>query len=225
LVKLGDPSKWARFSILSFTQNSALYNSFTIAFIDASDAAPFSTGDTVLAYFQRTGDKGDTGATGSGAMVLLSQQTVSTAVANIDFTSVFSSAYDKYIIDLSAVKASATDTLCMRVIKSGTPDSASGAYLAPIADGGSTSTSTTMSLTTTSGTAGSFVIDVLNANDASTSIKAVSIRGSWSATTGGSINRNGGYLSAGPLNGFRLYWNAGSNFTQGTVRVYGIKNS
>jgi hypothetical protein len=64
LVKLGDPSKWARFSILSFTQNSALYNSFTIAFIDASDAAPFSTGDAVLAYFQRTGDKGDTGPAG-----------------------------------------------------------------------------------------------------------------------------------------------------------------
>jgi hypothetical protein len=225
IEKAGDPSKWMLFNVIGSNASGTYHRAVPVALVDSSSASPFGAGDPLLLYFQRTGDKGDAGATGSGAMVLLSQQTASSAVANIDFTSVFTSAYDKYIIDLSAVKASATDTLCMRVIKSGTPDSASGAYLTPIADGATGSTANTMSLTTASGSAGSFVIDVLNANDASVSIKAVSIRGSWQATSSASIYRNGGYVLAGPLNGFRLYWNSGSNFTQGTVRVYGIKNS
>lgn len=62
LVKLGDPSKWARFTITGFNQNSALYNSFTISFIDSSSTTPFVAGDTVLLFFQRTGDKGDAGS-------------------------------------------------------------------------------------------------------------------------------------------------------------------
>jgi hypothetical protein len=64
IVKLGDPSKWARFSVTGFNPNSSLYNSFYISFIDASGTTPFATSDSVLVYFQRTGDKGDTGAAG-----------------------------------------------------------------------------------------------------------------------------------------------------------------
>jgi hypothetical protein len=159
-------------------------------------------------------------------MVLLSQQTVSSAVANIDFTSVFTSAYDKYIIDIQAVKASASDTLSMRVIKSGTADSTSGAYLAPVTDGGTGTSATTLAWPFATTAVGSFIAELTNANDTSTNLKAINIRGTWQAAGGTpAINRIGAYISNGPLNGFRLYWGSGANFSQGTVRVYGIKNS
>lgn len=61
LVKLGDQTKWARFSVSAYNNNSSLYGNFTVTPIDASGATPFTTGDTVLLFFQRTGDIGPTG--------------------------------------------------------------------------------------------------------------------------------------------------------------------
>ncbi|WP_198116937.1 hypothetical protein [Massilia rhizosphaerae] len=65
LVKQGDASKWARFSVTGYSQNGGgLYGQFTVQFIDSSSTTPFATNDTVMLLFQRTGDKGDIGPSG-----------------------------------------------------------------------------------------------------------------------------------------------------------------
>jgi hypothetical protein len=68
LVKLGDATKWARFSVTGFA-NNGLYGNFNITPIDSSSSSPFATNDIVLLFFQRTGDKGDTGPTGTYPML------------------------------------------------------------------------------------------------------------------------------------------------------------
>jgi hypothetical protein len=61
VVKVGEPSKWARFAVKDFGLNSALYGTFFVNFIESSVPNPFAAGDAVMLFFQRTGDKGDTG--------------------------------------------------------------------------------------------------------------------------------------------------------------------
>jgi hypothetical protein len=60
LVKMGDPSKWLTFDVTARTTLSG-YRNLTVANTGGSSASPFAAGDGVLLFFQRTGDKGDTG--------------------------------------------------------------------------------------------------------------------------------------------------------------------
>lgn len=65
LQKTGDPSKWLVFNVTGRTPSGdGQYQVFSGAVVDASDANPFSGGDAVMLFFQRTGDKGDTGLMG-----------------------------------------------------------------------------------------------------------------------------------------------------------------
>lgn len=152
----------------------------------------------------------------SGAMVLLGSATVSTAVASIDFLSLFASAYDKYIIEVQGILPSTSTTLLMRLAKAGTADAASvysGATTRISVSG--TSMSTTI--------ASSYTIDVRNANDA-VRRKGVGVHGLTYSTTNDTVFTENAYDSANIVTGFQLYPNAG-NIVAGTVRVYGIKNS
>jgi len=56
----------------------------------------------------------------AGAFVFISSQTVSSAVASVDFSNVLSSTYDDYVVYVSQVTASASNTaLYLRLEKSG----------------------------------------------------------------------------------------------------------
>ena len=173
----------------------------------------------------------------SGAMVFISSQTVSTAVANVDFTSGFSTTYDNYVILLDGITCSNTGTLGVRFYKDGVLASASG-YL----QAGIKSSSTTVSAFVGAGDSyfqvfggdtvngsssyisGAFTLYSANANTASMTFSAnvsstVDNASNKSATGGG---RNS---TTGSFTGIRFFWTAGYNFTAGTFKLYGIKKA
>jgi hypothetical protein len=161
------------------------------------------------------------------AMQLLAQATVSSAVANIDFLSVFASAYDKYVIEVQGITPSAADTLSMRVAKAGAVDSSAN-YTNLVNDGINTTTGQTLFAIAASVSAintTTLTIEVRGTNLAS-GRQGVSARGFYQGAANLiGLAREGAFIGAGTLSGFRLFWSSGANFTTGTVRVYGIKNS
>lgn len=62
VVKVSDPAAQLVFNLASRTDNGT-YVHFDGAMVFASSANPFTTGDLVMLYFDRTGDKGDSSAT------------------------------------------------------------------------------------------------------------------------------------------------------------------
>lgn len=160
---------------------------------------------------------------------LLGQATVSTAVANIDFLSIFSTSYDKYVIEAEGISVSANDSLALRLANAGTVDVASHYFVDIATDNTSLSSGVyfPMSANTLSTTGSTSVsIELLNANAISLD-KALNVHGVYLSSTlsaRATIHRGGAY-SGVAVSGFRLFWSAGRNFTAGTVRVYGIKNS
>jgi hypothetical protein len=161
------------------------------------------------------------------SMALLSTDTVSSAVATINRLNVFTSAYDKYLIEIEGVlpSASSTNALNMRFAKAGVLDTTSS-YIIPSTDGTSPPTAGTLAfpgnVVSAAGNELNATVEVRNAN-ATTGAKGVGIRGAHSQNT--IFIREGAYLGTTAITGFGLYWSAGANFTAGTVRVYGIKNS
>jgi hypothetical protein len=65
IMKQGDPSKWLLFSVSAVT-TSTYYRAIAVALVNSSSASPFTVNDTVMLFFQRTGDKGDKGDTSNG---------------------------------------------------------------------------------------------------------------------------------------------------------------
>lgn len=62
LQKVGDPSKWLVFAVTAAVQYTG-YMRLTVIGRGGSAASPFVAGDSLMLFFQRTGDKGDTGYT------------------------------------------------------------------------------------------------------------------------------------------------------------------
>jgi hypothetical protein len=217
LQKVGDPSAWLTFDVTARAAPGG-YRNITVTCTGSSSTNPFTGGDGVMLFFQRNGDVGAPGAT-----LLLGTATVGAAVANIDFLTLFSATYDKYVIEVQGITTStAADALNMRLANAGAVDPATN-YNGPNIDGALSAAAAFLSIasvTNTSAGAGAFTIEIRNANDA-TRAKAISARGIGTANV---WIREGRYVG-GAVSGFRLYWNGGSNFTAGTVRVYGIKNS
>lgn len=161
-------------------------------------------------------------------MQLLGTYTVGTAVASIDFLTVFSSTYDNYLIIVDGATPSATDTLALRLANAGTTDTASNYF-----SGGADNTAITAAayfaaagnLSGTSGSA-SVHIEVMNANSASKD-KGITANGFFGGAGPDrrAIMRGGCYSGANAVSGLRLLWATGSNFSSGVVRVYALKNS
>jgi hypothetical protein len=64
MVKQGDVTKWLTFDITARATATG-YRNITLTNGVGSSAAPFANGDAVMLFFQRNGDKGDTGAVAS----------------------------------------------------------------------------------------------------------------------------------------------------------------
>jgi hypothetical protein len=223
LVKMGDASKYI---ILNITGWSASANSGLLAgtVVDSSSTNPFSSGDSVMLYLQRAGDKGDTGATGQQDFALLASATVGSAVAYIDFLTVFTSGYDHYIIDINNLGVTGANNLSFSFITGGSTVDGSSLYYLGASDGSSPTPVSSFSfgiLGSAASSAMNVTLEVRNANSVGKP-KGFSARG-WS--NGSSIIKEGAWynLSAAP-SGFRLTCTS-TTFTAGSVRVYGIKNS
>lgn len=66
IVHVSDPARFMVFAITARTSNaSPAYQWVQGSMVEATAVNPFAMGDSVLLYFDRTGDKGDTGAAGA----------------------------------------------------------------------------------------------------------------------------------------------------------------
>lgn len=227
LVKMGDTSKWMLFNVTAMASPTG-YRNLSVTCIGSSSASPFVNGDGVMLHFQRTGDQG---AFGSGALVLLGSAIVGTAVANINFLNIFTSAYDKYVIDIQGAKPSAASNfLSLRVAIGGVASSSTN-YQFGTVDGtvmGAAGTTFPLSAAASGSSQESTLrVDIGNVNDSAIA-KLITAFGYFTNATPAYVPviRSGAYNAGSQiLSGFTLFWSAGANFSSGTVRVYGIKNS
>lgn len=61
IQKRGDPTKWLIFDITSGTGSGLSYFNFTVICTASSAPSPFATGDDIMVYIDKIGDKGDVG--------------------------------------------------------------------------------------------------------------------------------------------------------------------
>lgn len=189
----------------------------------AFDASGLTTGTTRTFAFPDA--SGTLALRADTAMQLLAQATVSTPVANIDFLNVFTSAFDKYVIELQGYAIATTNPLQFLFAKAGVVDATSN-YVS-MAAGGTTSGSVSACSVSATGNSGTVTITARNTNDA-VRPKGISSNGYvYNSTTSNytGSGQEGAYLSASAVTGFRIFVNGGGNITAGVVRVYGIKNN
>lgn len=164
------------------------------------------------------------------SFALLGSATVSSAVANIDFLNIFTSAYDKYTIEIEGLKCSVDGVLTLRAAVAGTADS--GLNYSPTLTHTANSTSSLTGaqvsqviLATTGVT--NLTIGVLNANS-TTAAKTFTCMGNTISDVTPTYTGVAGsafYLTAAnALSGFRLFMTSG-NITAGTIRVFGHRNT
>lgn len=225
LVKQGDPSKFLTFDVTGRTTATG-YRKLAVTNTSSSSASPFGPGDAILLKFTRNGDRGDAGPTGSSGYQLLASATISSAVANVDFLSIFTSGFDRYVIDLQGLTLSSAAAIRLQLAKAGAVDAA--AVYGTVASGSGTGDYATSTSFTASSTAGhvTLTMDIRNANSISGQ-KGFSSRGMYQnpgiSPPYYSAAYDGVYLGANTVTGFRL--SCSSTFTAGTIRVFGVKNT
>jgi len=103
IVKASDPSRWALYDINAVVASSG-YRSLGVTWRAGSSGSPFVNNDAVMVFLDRTGDR----ALDQSAYVLLAPAVVvSSAVANVEFSGIFSSLYDKIVIELIGLSPTA----------------------------------------------------------------------------------------------------------------------
>lgn len=225
VVKMTDPSKWLIFDITAVALPTGYRNlAMTWRATGGGLASPFANGDALLVCIERSGDKGEDAV---GALQLLSSVTVSSAVAQIDFLNIFSSAYDKYIIELQNINPSVAARLNMILAAGGVADTGSFYRYSWSTSGMSSGTlRNDIPLYYDTGNAFTFTIEVRNAN--STGTKSIGFRGSHNQTVSpigdSAVFGEAVYRGTSPASGFRLFMNNSTNIVSGTIRVYGVKN-
>lgn len=225
LVKQGDPSKWMTFDI---TARAALigYRNLTVACTGSSSASPFAAGDGLMLFYQRNGDKGETG---TGAFTLLASTTLSTDVANVDFLNIFSSAYDRYTIEVQSMRASSSGNgLSFRFAVGGAI--VTSGYFSANGPGNTIGTAASASipigyLSSSAAQPTTLTIEVRNANR--TTPKGLGVRGMTFDSSSGTLKNNSlesGY-GGGAISGFRIYADSSTIAAGADIRIYGHRNN
>ena len=212
LVKQGDLSKWMTFDVTARAAPSG-YRNLTVVCTDSSAASPFASGDALMLFFQRNGDKGDIGQTG---MPLLAAVTLSSAVASIDFTNIFNSLYDKYTIEFQGLTKSSNGFLnLLQLAFAGVVNT--GSVYTSFEISGNGGFQGGLSIAAASSTQFTGTIEIRNANGAYKSLEC--------RCYDGSPRFFGGTISVTTAaSGFRISAGGGS-FTAGVIRVFGHRNS
>ena len=179
-----------------------------------------------------------TWSTPAGALVFISSQTVTTAVASVDFTTGINSTYDNYYIVFSNFVVAAGGRLGLRLRQVTTFKSANYANMCFTVQTGSVFTSPFTTTDTFIMANGGGTPDVnsfwsgyftlTDANNATRRIPAVNGYVGCVGNTAASStiqNFSGAQDVAGVITGFQLVSRSGSNLNSGTVTLYGIKTS
>ena len=216
LTKQGDLSKWMTFDVSARAAPNG-YRNLAVVCTGSSSASPFANGDALMLFFQRNGDRGQTGANG---VLTLASATVTTTVANIDFLNIFNADCDRYTIELQGF--SGTGFIAIQL-------AAMGAVITntsyPYATSGNAINAGNSSFVINSGAGGSgvYTLDVRNVNS-TTRPCAIGSRGVYGDGNQGYNSLMEGYCSAiGIKSGFRI--SGSPSFTSGTVRIFGHRNS
>jgi len=211
LVKQGDHSKWMTFD-LTARAAPAGYRNLSVVCTDSSSASPFAKEDPLLLFFQRNGDKGETGASG---MVPLASATISSPVVNIDFLNLFSPLYDKYTIELQGLKRNDSSGQVYLQLAFGGVARTSG-YTATSGTGAGTPQ---LGLTVGVGSEFTATAEVRNSNGIFKGLYA----NYFSNENVAGIN-SGGISVTTAASGFRLAA-TGGQFTAGVMRIFGHRNN
>lgn len=86
-VNTSDKSKWAIFNITDVNTPSG-YRTLLVSSVDSSSSNPFSDGDSLVMYFQRTGDKGDTTSNTAFTPQLISAVNINCSLGNYHYKTV-----------------------------------------------------------------------------------------------------------------------------------------
>lgn len=195
----------------------------------ASTAAGFS-GQVLTS----AGSSAPTWATPASAMVFLSTQTVSSSVAQVDFTSGITSTYDDYLLIYEAVVGPTKPGI--RVQKSGTFQTTNYNYAGVQGQTGgptfaASSGDTKARINGANGISGSNLsfgcVYLLNANNA-TGQTCLTLQGGSVGATGTANYANMFYATqttSAVVTGLRFYDDDANNLTAGTFRLYGIQKS
>jgi hypothetical protein len=172
----------------------------------------------------------------SGALVFISSQTVSTAVASVDFTSGISATYDDYVVYFSGVTNSSSASLSLRLYKSAAfvtsnTYSASSAEFRSTPVYASNISATGIAITNSNLTVSTSVLSgvakLLNMNSA-LAFRAT-VNGEAFYNTSGSPTQSttifgGSESTAVATTGFQFFLSAG-NISAGNFRLYGVAKS
>lgn len=172
----------------------------------------------------------------AGALVFISSQTVSSAVASVDFTSGISSTYDDYVVYFEDVTPGTTSVgMRMRLYKSGSFQtsgySSSYGSLKTTPVYGSSNTNTYLYMgdavidTSVSVVSGSCTFFAMNSTlgNRATAVGQLFFNTSSSASQS-TIVFGGNQSTAAATTGFQFYFSSG-NINSGTFRLYGVAKS
>jgi hypothetical protein len=217
--------------------------------INASSAIALSKLSTTGTADATTFLRGDGAYTAvSSDFVRIATTTVSSSVSIIDFTSVFTSTYDRYIITIDNLTISASAYVSMRVIYStNTVDSTTVYTQAGVGDKVNTSGTVTGDLGLSNyNTYGELYIDYHQAIASGTGTEGKGLTATIhlstpaNTTNGKAMTMQSGYFngsseyvtqnsfwyyrSTNAITGLRFYPHSG-NFTSATISIYGLKKS
>lgn len=169
----------------------------------------------------------------SGAVNLLATTSITAGVVSVDYLTLFTTAYDKYIIEIQAVAISdAGGILALRFSNSSGAVISTAIYGQPIESGNSSATGGTTYLPLTAGTATvtTSTIEIRNANAvANQNGVHVGLMGNYLTTAATPARRvflQEAYVNTtSRFSGFTIFSANGSALGAGIIRVYGVKNT
>ena len=216
-------------SLATLAANNVILGNGTSA---PSFVAPSTSGNVLTS-------NGTTWASAAPAQtnVVLLATLTPTAAASVESLNVFTSTYDQYVIRANGLLSAADDVLRMQFAVAGAAETG-GVYgdnsgTNAMADGGTSAFTTTYmtvsgSIEATSGDGLNFNMTINNANAASGTIKTMQSHASYHSSDTGyfkGLYGSGGFSGAA-ITGVKFYWASASNFVaQGTIRIWGIRNS
>jgi len=143
--------------------------------------------------------------------------------ATADFLNIFTSAYDSYLVTLNGVTNSPGNlTLNLQFAVAGVVNTGSN-YVS--LNNSASSTATTAFATTGFGFNAAGEIRIKNANSTLPKHVTCEMTMFQSGTTYSGQTSQCVFTPASIVSGIRLSWSGGNNFTGGTIRIYGLKNS